>query len=202
LSDEIWFDPNSAGLKNLDYDTTIMNRRKISDAALQIRQAKVVFFTLGLTETWFDSVSGMSMNVTPGGDWLVRMKERFHFVDYGFADTLEQMMALIRLIREHCNPEMKFIVTVSPIPLGSTFKDLDVVVASSGSKAILRAVADELCRRFDFVDYYPSYEMVTFSPRSLAFKEDQLHVNASLVGRITEKFMRSYYPVQDIPSVA
>jgi hypothetical protein len=92
---------------------------------------------------------------------------------------------------------MRFIVTVSPVPLASTFKDQDVVVANGGSKATLRAVAEELHRRYDFVDYFPSYEFVTNSPRSLAWAEDQLHVAAPMVARITETFVKLYYPPAD-----
>jgi hypothetical protein len=88
---------------------------------------------------------------------------------------------IIALIREHCHPEMRFVVTVSPVPLGATFKDADVIVANSASKSVLRTVAEELFRRFDFVDYFPSYEIVLNSPRALAFQEDQLHVARDMV---------------------
>jgi hypothetical protein len=102
------------------------------------------------------------------------------------------MLEIIGLIREHCHPEMRFIVTVSPVPLGATFKDADVIVANSASKSVLRAVAEELFRRFDFVDYFPSYEMVLNSPRAIAFEEDQLHIARDMVAHIMSTFQESY----------
>ncbi len=99
------------------------------------------------------------MNTHPGPARLSRMLERFRFVDYGYEQTLNDMLGVLTMIRQHCHPEMRFIVTVSPVALGATFKDADVIVANSASKSVLRAVAEELYRRFDFVDYFPSYEI-------------------------------------------
>ena len=111
------------------------------------------------------------MNAHPGPNWLQRMPERFRFVDYGYDATLADMEEMLGLIREHCHPEMRFVVTVSPVPFGATFKDADVIVANSASKSVLRAVAEELFRRHDFVDYFPSYEIVLNSPRAIAFAD-------------------------------
>lgn len=195
LKEDTWFDPNSSGLRNLDYETTLANRRKIEASTKTIKDAKVVLITLGLTETWLDSVSGQSMNVHPGVDWLKRLQNRFYFVDYGFEDTIAQIREIIQLVCVHCSEDMKFVLTVSPVPLSVTFKNMDIVVANNGSKSMLRAVAEEVSRQYDFVDYFPSYEMVTFSPRAKAFEEDGVHVRPELVRRIMDKFISAYYAV-------
>lgn len=187
-----WFDPHASGLKLHDKETALANRKRLTDATAQIKQARICFFTLGLTETWLDSETGLAMNTHPGPTWLSRMPERFRFVDYGYEATLNDMLSILTMIRQHCHPEMRFIVTVSPVPLGATFKDADVIVANSGSKSVLRAVAEELYRRFDFVDYFPSYEIVLNSPRAIAFQEDQLHVARDMVATVMETFERSY----------
>lgn len=187
-----WFDPHASALRPLDKETALANRARLAAATAQIKQARVCFFTLGLTETWLDAETGIAMNMHPGPAWLARMPERFRFVDYGYEATLNDMLEVIALIREHCHPEMRFVVTVSPVPLGATFKDADVIVANSGSKSLLRAVAEELYRRFDFVDYFPSYEIVMNSPRAIAFQEDQLHVARDMVGAVMASFERLY----------
>jgi hypothetical protein len=192
LAPDQWFDPHASGLKLLDKETALANRKRLTAATARIKEARICFFTLGLTETWLDSETGIAMNMHPGPAWLARMPERFRFVDYGYQATLDDMLASIALIREHCHPEMRFIVTVSPVPLGSTFKDTDVIVANSASKSLLRTVTEELYRRFDYIDYFPSYEIVLNSPRALAFQEDQLHVARDMVATVMETFEGSY----------
>lgn len=187
-----WFDPQASGLRLLDRETALANRQRLTAATAQIRQARVCFFTLGLTETWLDAETGIAMNAHPGPVWLQRMPERFRFVDYGYEATLADMEEIVGLIREHCHPEMRFVVTVSPVPFGATFKDADVIVANSASKSVLRAVAEELFRRHDFVDYFPSYEIVLNSPRSLAFQDDQLHIARDMVAHVMATFERAY----------
>ncbi|HYG89225.1 MAG TPA: GSCFA domain-containing protein [Azospirillum sp.] len=193
LSADLWFDPHASMLRNGPFEATLANRKRIEAAMREIRNARVMFMTLGLTETWIDTASDLAMNTHPGPNWLMRMSDRFHFIDYGFDGIMSEMVEMIELIREKCHADMRFIVTVSPVPLASTFKDADVIVANSGSKATLRAVAEELYRRYDYVDYFPSYEIVTNTPRPLAWQDDQLHVSPAMVKEITETFVGLYY---------
>jgi GSCFA family len=193
LYNGLWFDPHAAGLRNADFETTSSNRAKIAKSTAAITQAKIVVLTLGLTETWLDKESSMPMNGHPGLDVLARMKDRFYFIDYGLGETFSQLKSMILLINEKIK-DVKIILTVSPVPLSVTFKQDDIIVATNGSKAMLRSVAEEARRQFDNVDYFPSYEIVTFSPRKIAFVEDGIHVNAELVKRIMDKFISSYYP--------
>jgi hypothetical protein len=88
------------------------------------------------------------------------------------------------------------------VPFGATFKDADVIVANSASKSVLRAVAEELFRRHDFVDYFPSYEIVLNSPRALAFQDDQLHVAREMVAHVMETFQSAYLAPQEQPQAA
>lgn len=112
LNAALWTDPHSAGLKNSDYETVRNYRRRIAASTSELKNAKVVFLTLGLTETWIYTPTGMPMNSHPGGEWLIRLKDRLAFVDYGFQDALNEMVNTIGLIRKECDPEMKFIITV------------------------------------------------------------------------------------------
>lgn len=196
LGPDQWFDPHASGLRLLDRETAFANRKRLTAATAMIRQSRICLFTLGLTETWLDSETGLAMNAHPGPAWLARMPERFRFIDYGYDETLADMLGIIEMIRTHCHPEMRFVVTVSPVPLGATFKENDVIVANSASKSVLRAVAEELYRRFEFVDYFPSYEIVLNSPRPLAYEEDQLHVARDMVAAVMSTFERSYFSEQ------
>jgi len=58
------------------------------------------------------------------------------------------------------NPSLKVILTVSPVPLVATNTENNVLVASSYSKSVLRAVCGEIDARYSHVQYFPSFEIV------------------------------------------
>ena len=114
------------------------------------------------------------MNSSPGAVFLRKNSKRFQFVNYDVHDIYSELMAFIDLVRLECNPDMRFVLTVSPVPLGVTFQTRDIVIENTNSKSILRVVADEIYRKLDYVDYFPSYEIVMNSPRASAWADDQL----------------------------
>jgi hypothetical protein len=66
LSTDRWFDPHGSVLQLCSLENALENRRRISDAMAQIRKAKVVIITFGLTESWIDTATGLAMNEHPG----------------------------------------------------------------------------------------------------------------------------------------
>ena len=129
-----------------------------------VKKAEVMVFTLGLTEMWMDRVDGAAYPTCPGTVAGEFDPERHVFKNLSFIEILEDMEQVIAWMRKH-NPELKFLFTVSPVPLAATAEDQHVAVSTTYSKSVLRAVAGELRARHDFVDYFPSYEIVT-SPMS------------------------------------
>ena len=194
LDTDRWFDPHSSGLKLLRKEIALANRARVATGMAMIRTADVVVITLGQTEGWLDEATGLAMNGHPGPLWLRKYSNRFSFIEHSFRESLEQIEATIALIREHCNPDMKFVLTVSPIPFAATFRPQDVMVAHTATKAKLRTIADEVSAAHDFVDYFPSFEMVTNTPRDLAWEDDQLHVRRKMVDHIMRIFVAAYYP--------
>jgi hypothetical protein len=192
LQPGVWFDPHSAGTKSGAFDMVQACRQRVADATRQIRSADFVFLTLGLVEGWLDTVTGLAMNRAPTGRALVKLADRFELVVPTYNEAVAELEASIALIRQVCNPNMRFIVTVSPVPFHATFRPLDVVVANTLSKGLLRTVCDELTSKYDYVDYFPSYELVTNSPRELAWAADQLHVHHKMVGHVMQVFLSRY----------
>lgn len=192
LQSDLWFDPHAAGTRSGPYEMVRDCRRQIAAATAQIRQADVVFLTLGLVEGWVDTKTGLAMNRAPGGRPMMRLADRFNFVVPSYGEALVELEETIALIREVCNPDMHFVITVSPVPFHATFRPLDVVTANTLSKSLLRTLTDEVSSRHDFVDYFPSYEIVTNSPRELAWSEDKLHVNHRMVGHVMRSFRACY----------
>ena len=102
-------------------------------------ECDVFVFTLGLTEAWVEQGSGVVFPVCPGtaagsvdagAPWFRQLRIPGNPGRPG-------MGARVRRRRE---PPMRWIVTVSPVPLVATATGHPVIVASSYSKAVLRAV--------------------------------------------------------------
>jgi hypothetical protein len=53
------------------------------------------------------------------------------------------------------------LLTVSPVPLTATASGHHVLTATSYSKSVLRAIAGQMTAEFKFIDYFPSYEIIT-----------------------------------------
>ncbi|SLN18951.1 GSCFA family protein [Aquimixticola soesokkakensis] len=125
-----------------------------------VNQGSVFVFTLGLTESWYDAESDTEFALCPGTVAGTFDAQQHKFRNHRHAGILKDMKAAIKLIRRK-NPEMRVLLTVSPVPLTATASGAHVLTATSRSKSTLRAVAAELAEDYDFVDYFPSYEIIT-----------------------------------------
>jgi hypothetical protein len=56
---------------------------------------------------------------------------------------------------------VRILLTVSPVPLTATMSGRHVLLATTYSKAILRAAAGQLESENSNIDYFPSYEIIT-----------------------------------------
>ncbi|MCR4269091.1 GSCFA domain-containing protein [Nitratireductor sp. ZSWI3] len=186
----VWFDPHAAGLKVGDIDTVRADRKILDEASSKIAKADVVFVTLGMTESWIHQPTLIPMNRAPG-KYLHKRKDIFRFADYGYVAVMDQVVQMLDAIHK-VRPKLKVIMTVSPVP-HSTFLPHDVLSTVTGAKSTLRAVAGDLARRIDFVDYFPSYEMVINSPRGLTWLDDGVHVQPGMVRHVTKTFVEAYY---------
>ena len=88
---------------------------------------------------------------------------------------------------------MRFLVTVSPVPLTATATGEHVEVATCYSKSVLRAVCGMLVARHADVDYFPSFEIITSQNARGAYYEPNLR-NVSPMGVQTamQLFLRAH----------
>jgi hypothetical protein len=160
----------------------------------KIAHSNLVVITLGLTEYWFDKECGVPLNNAPI-DWRhARRTNRFEFRNTSFAESLAHVRELADTIFRVGSPDTRIVVTVSPVPLLRTFTNLDIIVANAYSKSTLRCVAHQLAAEHDRIDYFPSYEIVTNTPRHIAWRNDQRHVEFAVVDSIMTKFESLYFP--------
>ncbi len=162
--------------------------RAVADALIE---AEVLVFTLGLTEIWADRASGTVYPTAPGV-----IADPPAGADIGFVNlTHDQVVADLRAILADLrglNPDLKMLLTVSPVPLTATATGGHVLVASTASKAILRAAVATLMAEDEGVDYFPSYEIITNpAARGNFFAPNLRSPSPTGVRIVMEQFLRA-----------
>jgi hypothetical protein len=195
LANGKWIDPQASATQAMDRDLAETVRDRLDVVLASLPQSAALIVTLGLTETWLDAETGLIFNgLHPAAPRAYR--DRLRFFNATPQDCYDSMAGALSALHDRC-PDMKVIVTVSPVPMRQTFTDMDVVAANTYSKATLRVTAQMLYETFDFVDYFPSYEMVTNSPRATSWFPDQIHVSFDLVAAVIGTFVERYVTKRD-----
>lgn len=162
--------------------------------------ADVFIITLGLSEIWYDEVTG-------GVFWRAVPQDKYDPSRHKFrvstvAENKANILKIIALIKKH-KPQARIIFTLSPIPLVATFRPNSCITSNSVSKAVLRAALDEALREApdrSSLYYWPSYEIVTdvFANR---WRRDRRHVDPRILDFIMAVFMKVWCDghVDDVP---
>lgn len=195
LADGLWHDPQLApGGAALPLEKAVARRAEIQAAVAQFRNCRIVVLTLGLAEAWFDQETSLYLNAAPPTAAIRRYPGRFSLHILSHDDILASLERVHDILREHGRPDGKLLITVSPVPFKATFSGDDVIAANTYSKSVQRAACRALVARREGVDYFPSYEIVSMSPRQLAYESDNLHVSAAMVGHIMDQVLGAYSP--------
>jgi hypothetical protein len=104
---------------------------------------------------------------------------------------------LVDLLGQVCPRDHRIILTVSPVPLQATFTSSDVAVANAYSKSVLRAAVEPFVADHPHIEYFPSYESVVLTDRSIAFVDDQVHIQASMVRFNVDRMINRYVAAGD-----
>lgn len=195
-----WHDLQLApGIPPVSLKRAIERRHYLIDAYFsRLVEASVVVVTLGLNEVWFDNWSDCYLNCAPSYTSARREENRYSLVITDVEQNLTELEN-IRAMLKMLNPAVKMIVTVSPVPMGATFSGVDVAIANTRSKSVLRVAAEQFSQCYNDVDYFPSYDIVTLAPRSEAYGVDCLHVANAVVGKIMSLFLASYVGIDGEP---
>lgn len=139
-----------------------------------VEQADIFVFTLGLTEGWRRRSDGAVFPLAPGTAGGAFDMDRYEFVNFRTDEVMSDMTAAIAEMRRR-NPTLRFILTVSPVPLIATAETKrHVLTATTYSKSVLRVVAEELTRALGGVAYFPSFEIITGNFNRGAYYADSL----------------------------
>lgn len=157
-----------------------------------VEDLDVFIFTLGLTETWVSKEDGAAYPLCPGVAGGAFDSNRHAFVNLRTSDVIEDLQETVRFIRAR-NPNSRFILTVSPVPLVATAESRSVIVSTTYSKSVLRVAADEIADADERIAYFPSFEIITGNhTRGQYFAADLRSVTEEGVRRVMGLFMQHY----------
>ncbi|MGQ0611960.1 MAG: GSCFA domain-containing protein [Paracoccaceae bacterium] len=175
----------------LPSEAAVLADRASHLAALRglFRDLDVFVFTFGLTEAWVHQATGTVYPTAPGTIAGQHDPSVFAFRNFDATEVLADFEAF-RAALLQINPGVRFLVTVSPVPLTATATDMHVEVATAYSKATLRAVCGMLVARHPDIDYFPSYELITSqNARGVYFDANMRNVSNQGVAAAMKLFM-------------
>jgi hypothetical protein len=168
-------------------------RAGFNRAFARLREADLVVLTLGLSEAWHDQATGLYLNAAPLEHLVAAYPGRFALHVLDLAQTVAMLEEIDALLVKHLKPGFRLMLTVSPVPLWSTFRDQDVLTANTYSKAVLRAAVDPFVATRPHVSYFPSFEFAQLSNPAVVWgEEDFRHVDRHFVDYIMQSVLAQY----------
>jgi len=170
-----------------------------------LRDAGAFVFTIGLAEIWEDRETG-------GVFWRGIPRDVFDPERHVFRlSTVEEnernILEIVRLVRE-VNAAAPVILTLSPVPLMATFRDIPCLTADCVSKSTLRVAIDRAMTAAPPNTYYwPSFEVVRWVgghlPTAAYGVDDGVsrHVTRSLVAEIIDAFVEAFYKPEAVAKI-
>lgn len=160
-----------------------------------LREMDVFVFTLGLTETWVDRRDGAAFPLCPGVSGGRFDSSEHAFLNLGVDEVRDDLRRAVTRLRD-IRPDLRVILTVSPVPLKATASDDHVLSATTYSKSVLRVAAHDIAAEFGNVGYFPSFEIITGNFNRGAYYDDDLrevrpegvaHVMRTFFETVTER---------------
>lgn len=162
-----------------------------------LRDAGAFVFTLGLAEVWQDRETGAVF--WRGVPKDVYRADRHVFRLTSVEENEANIVQIVELVRS-ANATAPIVLTLSPVPLRATFREISCLTADSVSKSVLRVAIDQaMTRGPGNVWYWPSFEIVRWVGGHApwrAFGEDEgkpRDVSRRLVSAIIDEFLEAFF---------
>ena len=185
------FDLDMAAAPPVSRQRFLERRQHIYDVFSTVFAADCLMMTPGLIEAWRDRVTGLYIHEAPTRKVMAATADRWEVEILSYEQCQADLLAAIDVVRAR-NPQVKVLVTTSPVPMAATFSGQDVRIANMQSKSVLRAACGAAALQRPLVDYFPSYESVTLSFPSGVWEADRLHVHSSFIGKIVARLLDHY----------
>lgn len=155
-------------LRDADIDPTIRGRfvellppRWSKESILEVIKSSDVFIlTLGVAPAFFDRETGSFVLPRPSALNSRALAEKYLFRTTSVTENVDNVRYLIDFIRSVA-PQIKIVVTVSPVPLQASFEFESAVQADCLSKSTMRLTAHEVVNNSNIsnIFYWPSFEI-------------------------------------------
>ena len=193
VTETTWSDPHAnPTLELVGFEETLKRRALLQTVTKRVANCRAVIITLGLAEVWRDVKADVYLNNTPIPPLLEKEPDRYELHLTSFAQNWANLEAIHALLSRYGHPDLRIVVTVSPVPLHATFLKMDVVLATTYAKSLLRAAAQQWASAHENVDYFPSYEIVQNSDRATVWEPDRVHVTVAGLHHVIGLFLQSY----------
>jgi len=195
--DGIVIDPFRPGLAypaESDAEFDLLKASHLKAVLAAFHKATVFVFTLGLTEAWQSKVDGSVFPACPGTISGIFDEERHEFKNFSVEEITRDLTEFIEVLRES-NPKVRFIITVSPVPLVATATKSHVLLASTYSKSVLRVVAEQVSSQINDVSYFPAFEIITGPQAPFEyFESDRRNVSEIGVAEVMGSLLNGLTP--------
>ena len=125
-----------------------------------IKDSNVFILTLGVAAAFFDRDTGAFVLPRPTSLNSRALAEKYLFRTASVKENVDNVLYLLEFVRS-VSPDIKIVVTVSPVPLLASFEFESVVQADCLSKSTMRLVAHEVVNNSGIsnITYWPSFEI-------------------------------------------
>lgn len=126
----------------------------------KIRNTDVFILTLGVAPAFFDKATGNFVLPRPTSLNSRVLSEKYDYRTTTVQENVDNVIYLIDFVRT-LSPNVKIVVTVSPVPLLASFEFESCVVADCLSKSTMRLVAHQVVHQSNLknIIYWPSFEV-------------------------------------------
>jgi len=166
--------------------------RHLERVKVLLEQADIFVFTFGLTESWISVPDGSVLPLCPGHSFGEYDSQKHVFKNMTTAEVVDDFTAAVDLIRR-INPDVRFVLTVSPVPLVATMSGNHILHANTYSKSVLRVACEELASNLELVSYFPSYEIITGTYNTHLYYDDSRRcVTQQGINHVMRVFFETY----------
>ena len=187
-----WFDPMlhppRSGHLNEVIETNQLVRRNMA----LISECKIIVITLGLIECIFDKETGLYLNSTATNLIQSDNYARYEIHVMDLVEVLNSLEGIHDLLTKNLRNNFNIMLSVSPVPLKNTFRNMDVITANMYSKSLLRTAAEIFSSNHRNIDYLPIYESVIMSERKYTWEPDLIHVSDFIIKLNIQRALNIY----------
>lgn len=159
---------------------------KLNEARIFFQNTKKIIITLGTSFVYRKKSNHeivANCHKFPA-DHFVKSKLSLPTVIDSCADCFKKLKEFL--------PDLNIILTVSPVR-----HIKDGIIENQRSKATLILAAESLCNQFDFVEYFPAYELIMDDLRDYRFYDaDLIHPNDQAITYIWQYFEERYFTAE------